>query len=50
LSPHHLATIDRMRRDRVVLVAQHISSLSYTLHAQMEGIGPIGSRVNGPQG
>jgi hypothetical protein len=48
--PHHLATIDRMRRERVVLVAQDTSSLSYTLHAQMEGIGPISSRVNGPQG
>lgn len=50
LEPHHHATIDRMRRESVVLVAQDTSSLSYTLHAQMEGIGPISSRVNGPQG
>lgn len=50
LEPHHQATIDRMRRESVVLVAQDTSSLSYTLHAQMEGIGPISSRVNGPQG
>ena len=50
LEPHHQATIDRMRRESVVLVAQDTSSLSYTLRAQMEGIGPISSRVNGPQG
>jgi hypothetical protein len=50
LEPHHRATIDRMRRERVVLVAQDTSSLSYTLHPQMQGIGPISSRVDGPQG
>ena len=50
LEPHHRATIDRMRRESVVLVAQDTSSLSYTLHAQMQGIGPISSRVDGPQG
>jgi hypothetical protein len=50
LEPHHQATIDRMRRESVVLVAQDTSSLRYTMHAEMQGIGPISSRVDGPQG
>jgi len=50
LKPHHQATIDRMRRESVVLVAQDSSSLCYTMHPQMQGIGPISNRVDGPQG
>ena len=50
LKPHHQATIDRMRRESVVLVAQDTSSLNYTMHPEMQGIGPISNRVNGPQG
>jgi len=50
LEPHHQATIDRMRRESVVLVAQDTSSLCYTMHPEMQGIGPISNRVNGPQG
>ena len=50
LEPHHRATIDRMRRESLVLVAQDSSSLRYTMHAEMQGIGPISSRVDGPQG
>jgi hypothetical protein len=50
LQPHHQATVDRMRRERVVLVAQDSSSLCYTLHPGMQGIGPIGNTVDGPQG
>jgi len=50
LEPHHRATVDRMRRERVVLVAQDSSSLSYTMHAEMQGIGPISNRVDGPHG
>jgi hypothetical protein len=50
LEPHHQATIDRMRRESVVLVAQDTSSLNYTMHSEMQGIGPISNRVNGPQG
>lgn len=50
LEPHHRATVDRMRRERVVLVAQDSSSLSYTAHAEMQGIGPISNRIDGPQG
>jgi Domain of unknown function (DUF4338)/Transposase Tn5 dimerisation domain/Transposase DNA-binding len=50
LEPHHRATIDRMRHESLVLVAQDSSSLRYTMHAEMQGIGPISSRVDGPQG
>src|SRR6266568_5150095 len=50
LEPHHQATIDRMRRESVVLVAQDTSSLNYTMHSEMQGIGPISNRVKGPQG
>ena len=50
LEPHHQATIGRIRREPVVLVAQDTTSLCYTTHPGMQGIGPIGNSVNGPQG
>jgi hypothetical protein len=50
LEPHHQATIARIRREPVVLVAQDTTSLCYTTHPAMDGIGPISNRVNGPQG
>jgi len=50
LEPHHQATIDRIRHESVVLVSQDTSSLCYTIHPEMQGIGPISNRVNGPQG
>jgi hypothetical protein len=50
LEPHHLATVDRMRHESVVLVAQDTSSLCYTMHPEMQGIGPISNRVDGSQG
>lgn len=50
LEPHHEATLERMRGEPVVLLVQDTSSLNYTTHRDMEGIGPIGSWRNGPQG
>jgi hypothetical protein len=50
IEPHHQATIERMRREPVVLVAQDTTSLCYTTHPAMTGLGPIGNKVNGPQG
>lgn len=50
LEPHHQATIARMRQQSVVLVAQDTTSLSYTLREEMQGIGPISSKRDGPQG
>ena len=50
LEPHHQATIDRIRREPLVLVAQDTSSLNYTGRPGMTGIGPISNSVDGPQG
>jgi hypothetical protein len=50
LEPHHQATIARIRQESVVLVAQDTSSLCYTMHPAMQGVGPIGTTVDGPQG
>ena len=50
LEPHHQATIERMRREPLVLVAQDTTSLCYTTHPGMTGLGPISNTVNGPQG
>ena len=50
LEPHHQATVERMRHQPVVLVAQDTTSLCYTTHPGMKGLGPISNKVNGPQG
>lgn len=50
LEPHRGATIERMRREPVVLVVQDTTSLNYTGRPALQGIGPIGNRANGPQG
>jgi hypothetical protein len=50
LEPHRQATIERLSREALALIAQDTSSLNYTTHREMEGIGPIGTKVNGPQG
>jgi hypothetical protein len=50
LEPHHEATLQRLRGEPVVLLVQDTSSLNYTTHRDMQGIGPIGSWRNGPQG
>ena len=50
LEPHHQATIDRIRHESLVLVAQDTSSLNYTGRPDMKGIGPISNSIKGPQG
>ena len=50
LEPHRQATASRMRREALVLVAQDTTSLAYTGRPEMQGIGPIANRLNGPQG
>ena len=47
LEPHRTATIERMRREPVVLVVQDTTSLNYSARAEMQGIGPIGSKADG---
>jgi hypothetical protein len=49
LEPHHQATIDRIRRETLVLVAQDTISLNYTGRPEMKGIGPISNAINGSQ-
>ena len=50
LEPHLKATVDRVRPETVVLAVQDTSSLDYTTHRKMKGLGPIHNRVRGPQG
>ena len=50
LEPHRGATVERMRREPVVLVVQDTTSLNYTGRPDMQGIGLIGSWANGPKG
>ena len=50
LQPHYRATEARVRAESIVLAVQDTTSLNYTAHAATEGMGPIGSTANGPQG
>ena len=50
LQPHYRATQARLRDEQVVLAVQDTSSLNYTAHVATEGLGPIGSTAQGPQG
>lgn len=50
LQPHYRSTEARVRGESVVLAVQDSTSLNYTAHATTEGMGPIGSTVQGPQG
>lgn len=50
LQPHFLSTEARVCAEKVVLAVQDTTSLNYTAHAATEGMGPIGSTANGPQG
>ncbi len=50
LQPHYRATEARVHAESIVLAVQDTTSLNYTAHAATEGMGPIGSTANGPQG
>jgi hypothetical protein len=50
LQPHYRSTQARMRDETIVLAVQDTSSLNYTAHATTEGLGPIGTTADGPQG
>ena len=47
LASHYKATLDRIRREEVVLAVQDTTTLNYTAHAATENLGPIGYRRNG---
>ena len=50
LEPHRGATVERMRREPVVLVVQDTTSLAYPGRPGMQDIGPIGNSANGAKG
>jgi Domain of unknown function (DUF4338)/Transposase DNA-binding len=50
LEPHRLATLARMRRERVVLVVRDTLSLNFSTHRAIRGIGPIGTKADDTQG
>jgi len=52
LSSHYHSTMERIARDKiqVVLAVQDSTSFNYDTHADMEGLGPINTRVDGAQG
>lgn len=50
LEPHYRATEARVKQENIVLAVQDSTSLNYTAHAATEGMGLIGSTLDGPQG
>ena len=50
LKPHYRATETRVQAQAVVLAVQDTTSLNYAAHAATDGMGPIGSSVDGAQG
>jgi hypothetical protein len=50
LAPHLAATARRVAEHRVVLAVQDTTSFNYTTHRHMQGLGPIGTTLDGPRG
>ena len=52
LQPHYAATEARIgnRTGEVILAAQDTTSINYSHLARTRGLGPIGTRIEGPQG
>lgn len=50
LKSHYEATLDRVSKEKVVLVVQDTTSLNYSTHPATEGLGPIGSKREGVVG
>ena len=50
LKPHIEATARRIQDEAVVLAVQDTTSLNYTTHPAMKGLGPINTRKDGAQG
>jgi len=47
LASHYQATTQRVQQQRLVLAVQDTTSLNYSAHPATEGLGPIGSKLNG---
>jgi hypothetical protein len=52
LAAHYQSTMERIAREKipVVLAVQDTTSFNYDTHVEMEGLGPINTRVDGAQG
>ena len=50
LAPHYESTLRRIKKEKTVLVVQDTTSLNYSMHPTMSGIGPIGSKKEGITG
>jgi hypothetical protein len=50
LAPHYQATLPRVAREPVVLAVQDTTQLDYSTQPATRGLGPLGTRVDGPQG
>lgn len=50
LASHYEATLNRISKEKVVLVVQDTTSLNYSAHPATEGLGPIGSKREGVVG
>jgi hypothetical protein len=47
LSGHYKATIERVKKEKVVLSVQDSTSFNYSTHPMTDGLGPIGSKKEG---
>ena len=50
LSQHYTSTVNRCKAENIILAVQDTTSLNYSAHPAMEGIGPIGSSKEGAIG
>lgn len=50
LAGHYAAAAERMSPEKVVLAVQDTTSLNYTTHREMKGLGPIHTSATGAQG
>jgi hypothetical protein len=50
LTPHYSSTVERMREHKVVLAVQDTVTLNYASRPDTEGLGYIGTTVDGAQG
>jgi hypothetical protein len=47
LQGHYRATEERVRKEKIVLAIQDTTSFNYSSHPMTDGLGPIGSKVEG---
>lgn len=50
LASHGHRALERMAAEPVILAVQDTTSFNHTRHGQIQGMGPIGTQANGPQG